>query len=105
MGTSCLLMARVSGYRRVPDPPARMIPLRMSLAETIHHKAHQEHKAPPRCPASFVAFVFFVVNRRLSRHAVDRTEPLAPLPAALHRLAPAAGAPRPSHRRTDAGRQ
>src|SRR5512147_2017494 len=26
MGTNCLLMARVKGYSRVPEPPARTIP-------------------------------------------------------------------------------
>lgn len=28
MGSNCLLIALVAGYRRVPEPPARMIPTR-----------------------------------------------------------------------------
>src|SRR6185295_14444031 len=33
MGTSCLLTARVNGYSRVPDPPARMMPFMVRAAE------------------------------------------------------------------------
>src|SRR5512145_331151 len=34
MGTSCLLTARVTGYRRVPEPPARMMPF-MAMQDSI----------------------------------------------------------------------
>src|SRR3954470_17279055 len=32
MGSSCLLMPRVTGCRRVPDPPARMMPFKGRVA-------------------------------------------------------------------------
>src|SRR3954470_18766061 len=32
MGSSCLLMPRVTGCSRVPDPPARMMPFRGCVA-------------------------------------------------------------------------
>src|SRR5262245_60158486 len=42
MGTSCLLTARVSGYRRVPEPPARMMPFISS-----RRRYHAPARPPP----------------------------------------------------------
>src|SRR4051812_26353986 len=61
---SCLLTATVSGYSRVPEPPARMMPLRgldcgwatadCGLAATVKLKAVRSFQSAVRIPQSTI---------------------------------------------------
>src|SRR5436309_9767852 len=79
MGTSCLLIPRVAGNSRVPEPPARMMPF---TARSLPRRASGGSRRPAgRSDLGSLPSI---------RGGVRPAQALAAVPAAQDRLAPVA---------------
>src|ERR1043166_2120456 len=84
MGTSCLLTARVNGCRRVPEPPARMMPFSMKSKSALSSALSPEPQSLPLVPPALNLFApVAVLEIPAHRLLQSRLERVSRLPSEL----------------------
>src|SRR5262245_6271729 len=93
MGTSCLLTARVNGWSREPEPPARMMPFSMAPIQNLRAASRraglQAGQSAARAALKGCATVVSKFRAFVASH-LSKSEPVSVVAARLYLLAPVA---------------